>query len=78
MSSSYKELNELRRQGGKFFRNYEKLTANEIEQMKRLNRRISLTEADLRRKEIERQNRIKQAIQDKEDSNIMNLLNRGQ
>ena len=78
MTSTYKELMQLKRQGGKYFDNYDKLTPDEIEQMKRLNRHITITRADLLRQEFERQNKIKQAIQDKEDSNIMNLLSRGQ
>lgn len=77
--SSYKELNELRRQGGKFFnKGHNNLTPDEMSQLRRINRLISITEADLRRKAFERQDKIKQAIQDKEDNNIMNLLRRGE
>jgi hypothetical protein len=76
--SSYKELKQLKLLAGKYFDNYEKLTPEGISKMKRLNRHITITEADLLRKAFDRQNKIRQAIQEKEDSNIMNLLSRGE
>ena len=78
MSSSYKELNSLRRLGGKYFDNYDKLSLEQITKMKQLNWHIRLTKNDLLRKAIEKENIKKQILQEKEDSNIMNLLSRGE
>ena len=78
MSSSYKELNSLRRLGGKYFENYEKLSPKQILELKQLNWHIRLTKNDLFKKIFDRENRKKQLLQEKEDTNIMNMLSRGE
>ena len=78
MSSSYKELKQLKQRAGKYFHNYNKLTPEGISKMISLNRLIKITREDLLRKAFDRQNKIRQAVQDREDSNIMNLLSRGE
>jgi hypothetical protein len=77
MSSTYKELNSLRRVGGKYFDDYEKLSPEQISKLKQLNWHIRLTKNDLLKKIFDREKKKKQILQEKEDSNIMNLLSRG-
>ena len=47
MTSSYKELNSLRRLGGKYFDNYDRLPPKQILEFKHPNWHIWLTQNDL-------------------------------
>ena len=73
--SSYKELNNLISQSGKFFnKKYKNLSAAEQKELSNLSYKIKITREDLLKKAIEKQ----QQIQDYENNNLMKKLSRGE
>ena len=73
--SSYKELNNLISQSGKFFnKKYKNLSAAEQKELSNLSYNIKITREDLLKKAIEK----KQQIQDYENNNVMKQLSKGE
>jgi hypothetical protein len=76
MSSSYKELNNLVRQGGKYLN--KQLTKKELQQLDNINYVAKITREDLLQKAIKKQLAKKQAVEDYENNNMMKKLSRGE
>ena len=77
--SSYKELNNLISQSGKFFnKKYKNLSAAEQKELSNLSYNIKITREDLLKKAIEKQLAKQKAVEDYENNNLMKKLNRGE
>jgi hypothetical protein len=76
MSSSYKELNDLVRQGGKYLN--KQLTKKELQELDNINYVAKITREDLLKKVIQKQLAEQQQIQDYENNNLMKQLSRGE
>jgi len=75
MSSSYKELNDLVRQGGKYLN--KQLTRKELQELDNINYVAKITREDLLKKVIQKQLAKKKAVDDYENNNLMKQLSRG-
>jgi len=76
MSSSYKELNNLVRQGGKYLN--KQLTRKELQELDNINYVAKITREDLLKKVIQKQLAKKKAVDDYENNNLMKQLSRGE
>ena len=76
MSSSYKELNDLVRQGGKYLN--KQLTRKELQELDNINYVAKITREDLLKKVIQKQLAKKKAVDDYENNNLMKQLSRGE
>ena len=77
--SSYKELNNLISQSGKFFnKKYKNLSAAEQKELSNLSYNIKITREDLLKKAIEKQLAKEKAAEDFENNNVMKQLSRGE
>jgi hypothetical protein len=76
MSSSYKELSELVRQGGKYLN--KQLTKKELQDLDNINYVAKITREDLLKKAIQKQLAKKKAVEDYENNNLMKQLSRGE
>ena len=76
MSSSYKELNHLVRQGGKYLN--KQLTRKELQELDNINYVAKITREELLKKVIQKQLAKQQQIQDYENNNLMKQLSRGE
>ena len=73
--SSYRELNNLISQSGKFFnKKYKNLSAAEQKELSNLSYNIKITREDLLKKAIQKQ----QAVEDFENNNLMKQLSKGE
>ena len=76
MSSSYKELNAVVRQGGKYLN--KQLTRKELQDLDNINYVAKITREDLLKKVIQKQLAKKKAVEDYENNNLMKQLSRGE
>ena len=76
MSSSYKELNDLVAQGGKYLN--KQLTRKELQELDNINYVAKITREDLLKKVIQKQLAKKKAVDDYENNNLMKQLSRGE
>lgn len=76
MSSSYKELNTLVRQGGKY--SNKQLTRKELQDLDNINYVAKITREDLLKKVIQKQLAKQKAVEDYENNNMMKKLSRGE
>ena len=76
MSSSYKELNAVVRQGGKYLN--KQLTRKELQELDYINYIAKITREDLLKKVIQKQLAKKQAVEEYENNNLMKKLSRGE
>ena len=76
MSSSYKELNELVRQGGKYLN--KQLRRKELQDLDNINYIAKITREDLLKKVIQKQRAKQKAVEDYENNNLMKQLSRGE
>ena len=74
--SSYKELNNLVRQGGKYLN--KQLTKKELQDLDNINYVAKITREELLKKVIQKQLAKQQQIQDYENNNLMKQLSRGE
>lgn len=74
--SSYKQLSELVRQGGKYLN--KKLTRKELQELDNINYVAKITREDLLKKSIQKQLAKKQAVEDYENNNLMKKLSKGE
>jgi len=77
MSSSYKELNDLVTQGGKYL-NKKNKTLQDLKKLDNINYVAKITREDLLRKVIKKQLAKKQAVEDYENNNLMKQLSKGE
>ena len=77
MSSSYKELNDLVREGGKYL-NKKNKTLQDLKKLDNINYVAKITREDLLRKVIKKQLAKKQAVEDYENNNLMKQLSKGE
>ncbi len=77
MSSSYKELNDLVAQGGKYL-NKKNKTLQDLKKLNNINYVAKITREDLLKKAIQKQLTKQQQIDDYENNNLMNKLSRGE
>ena len=77
--SSYKELNNLISQSGKFFdKKYRNLSAAEQKELSNLSYKIKITREDLLKKSIEKQLAKEKAVENFENNNLMKQLSKGE
>ena len=77
--SSYRELNNLISQSGKFFnKKYKNLSAAEQKELSNLSYNIKITREDLLEKAIQNQLAKQKQIQDYENNNVMKQLSKGE
>ena len=77
MSSSYKELNDLVTQGGKYL-NKKNKTLQDLKKLDNINYEAKITREDLLKKAIEKQLAKEKAVEDFENNNLMKKLSRGE
>jgi hypothetical protein len=77
MSSSYKELNDLVAQGGKYL-NKKNKTLQDLKKLDNINYEAKITREDLLKKVIKKQLAKKQAVEEYENNNLMKKLSRGE
>ena len=77
MSSSYKELNDLVMQGGKYL-NKKNKTLQDLKKLDNINYVAKITREDLLQKVIKKQLAKKQAVEDYENNNVMKQLSMGE
>jgi len=77
--SSYKELNNLISQSGKFFnKKYKNLSAAEQKELSNLSYNIKITREDLLKKALQKQLAKQKQIDDYENNNVMKQLSKGE
>jgi hypothetical protein len=77
MSSSYKELNNLVRQGGKYL-NKKNKTLQDLKKLDNINYEAKITREDLLKNAIQKQLARQQQIQDYENNNLIKQLSKGE
>lgn len=77
MSSSYKELNDLVTQGGKYL-NKKNKTLQDLKKLDNINYEAKITREDLLKKSIQKQLAKKKQIEDYENNNLMKQLSKGE
>ena len=77
MSSSYKELNDLVRQGGKYL-NKKNKTLQDLKTLDNINYVAKITREDLLRKLFKNNLAKQQAVEEYENNNLMKKLSRGE
>lgn len=77
MSSSYKELNNLVTQGGKYL-NKKNKTLQDLKKLDNINYEAKITREDLLKKAIQKKLAQQKQIQDYENNNLMKKLSRGE
>jgi len=75
--SSYKELNDLVRKGGKYL-NKKNKTLQDLKKLDNINYEAKITREDLLKKVIQKQLAKQQQIEDYENNNLMKKLSRGE
>ena len=77
MSSSYKELNDLVRKGGKYL-NKKNKTLQDLKKLDNINYEAKITREDLLKKAIQKQLAKQKAVDDYENNNLMKQLCKGE
>lgn len=77
MSSSYKELNDLVAQGGKYL-NKKNKTLQDLQKLNNINYEAKITREDLLKKAIQKQLAKQQQIEEYKNNNLMKNLSRGE
>ena len=77
MSSSYKELNDLVRQGGKYL-NKKNKTLLDLKKLDNINYVAKITREDLPKKAIQKQLAKGKAVEEYENNNLMKQLSKGE
>ncbi len=75
--SSYKELNDLVRKGGKYL-NKKNKTLQDLKKLDNINYVAKITREDLLKKVIQKQLAKHKAVEDYENNNLMKQLSRGE
>jgi len=77
MSSSYKELNDLVRQGGKYL-NKKNKTLQDLQKLDNINYVAKITREELLEKAIAKQLAKQKAVEDYQNNNVMKQLSSGE